>query len=174
MLPDINNWQSVSPDCIQNLLGEFDRWCLCGGRSLDMVFDRETREHGDTDIGVFRSDLEDCLSSIGRQRVFLCDPPGSHKAWDGKPVPEHVDDIWIIDTDRLHWILQIMVYTDEGNEVCFKRNPGIRWRKESHTWNLGTLHILNPLVTLLYKSSKQTQEPKDIQDIGHIIDFFRR
>jgi hypothetical protein len=53
MLPAIDAWNPIEVHHIQRLRGEFNNWCLCGGKSLDLLFGRITRDHGDTDIGVF-------------------------------------------------------------------------------------------------------------------------
>lgn len=121
----------------------------------------------------FRSDLEDCLTAIGNDRVSLCDPPGKFLPWSGEMVPQHIDDIGVTSTDRAKWVLQIMIYTDEGNGVCFKRNPSIRWSKTSHLWQIGDFRILNPMITILYKSNKQAPAEKEIHDIQLLIKEIR-
>ncbi|WP_339730477.1 hypothetical protein [uncultured Gimesia sp.] len=112
MHPPINSWQSLPVADIQSTFGGFTNWVLCGGRSIDWILGKTTREHGDTDIGVFRSDLIACLNSIDQQRVYLCDPPGQLLAWDGISIPEHVHDIWITNADYGHWTIQLMIYDD--------------------------------------------------------------
>ena len=42
---------------------------------MDLLLGRHTRTHGDIDIGVFRSQLIECLHAIGAERVFLCSAP---------------------------------------------------------------------------------------------------
>jgi len=167
---DIDRWTPIPLDDIQPLLGGFERWCLCGGLSIDLLLGRETREHGDTDIGVFRSDLEDCLTAIGRARVFLCDPPGELTAWDGEAVPECVHDIWIASTDGNHWVLQIMVFDDDETCVYYKRDRSIRWDKASHMQDVDGRRVLNPLITFLHKAHRDQHEPKDLADLRRLVD----
>jgi hypothetical protein len=167
-LPSLTNWMPLEPQEIQRLLGTFDRWCLCGGKSIDVLVGRNSREHGDTDIGVFRSDLVTCLSAIGRRRVFLC-VGGKHDAWDGDSLLDTINDIWITDVHRELWILQIVVFTDDDRFVYYKRNRSIRWPKESHSWRVNGLNILNPLITLLYKANQLQLADKDTADIRLII-----
>ena len=170
MAPDLSSWKPIEVSNIQARLGAFANWCICGGISVDLLVGRKTRDHGDIDIGVFRSQLKTCLNSIGAHTVYLCDPPGSVKPWDGLEVPSHVNDIFITSEDQSVWELQILVYTDDDQYVYFKRNDRIRWKKTTHTLRVKGLDILNPAITMLYKSNKLPIPPKDSQDICFIID----
>jgi aminoglycoside-2''-adenylyltransferase len=169
-MPHDDCWTPLRLDEIQPLLGDFERWCLCGGVSIDLLLGRKTREHGDTDIGVFRSNLDECLTAIGRARVFLCDPPGELAAWHGEAVPERVHDIWIADADGEHWVLQILVFDDDETHVYYKRDRSIRWSKASHTQQVDGRPVLNPLITFLHKSHRDLHEPKDLEDLRRLVD----
>jgi hypothetical protein len=169
VIPDIDSWQSVKIDEIQDSLGDFHDWCLCGGLSLDWFLGKTTRDHGDTDIGVFRSDLGRCLHSIGASRVYLCIPAVGLTSWDGGDVPEEVHDIWVADPGGSQWVLQIMVYDDDGDTVVYRRNRSITWGKGSHTLDVRGVRILNPLVTILFKANRPALEPKDAEDIKNLI-----
>jgi hypothetical protein len=168
--PDVTAWQPMDVESIQRHLGAFRSWCLCGGRSVDWILGRDTRPHGDTDIGVFRSDLGRCLAEIGASRVFLCSPPGGLLPWDGSDVPAAVHDVWIADPGGRHWILQIMVYDDAGDFVVYRRDPRVRWAKSHHSFPVRGVNVVNPLVTLLFKANKATLEPKDCHDIQRLIE----
>ena len=163
-------WTPLALDDIQPLLGDFDRWCLCGGLSIDLLLGRRTREHADTDIGVFRSDLDDCLAAIDRARVFLCDPPGELEPWDGRAVPERVHDIWIASADGESWVLQILVFDDDGDRVHYKRDDSIHWSKSSHVHEVGGRRVLNPLITFLHKADQRERETKDVADLRGLIE----
>lgn len=173
------HWQSPSIPQLQTHLAGFRDWVLCGGHSVDALLGRQTRAHGDIDIGVLRSRLTACLNAIGHERVFLCDPPGQHRAWDGGEVPARVHDIWISDAAREHWVMQILVFDDEGDEVYYRRDPRIRWPQRSHAVaGADGIALLNPLITFLYKANRQALEDKDAQDLGNLIaalpDLLRR
>lgn len=164
------NWKPLPVAEIKAQLAPFDRWCLCGGQAIDLLAGRQTRDHGDTDLGVFRSDLASCLDRFPKRRVFLCDPPGTLVGWDGGPIPTHVSDLWIADEEKRHWILQIMVFDDEGDLVFYRRDRRLAWKKASHTWTVDGLRALNPMITLLYKSNKQNLEDKDWRDLKVLIE----
>tara|TARA_Y100001934_G_scaffold222634_1_gene265810 strand:+ start:211 stop:657 length:447 start_codon:yes stop_codon:yes gene_type:complete len=142
--------------------------------SVDWLVGRPTRPHGDTDIGVFRSEVEACLTAIGQDRIFLADPPGQLRQWDGEPVPPSVNDVWVLSRDREAWVLQVMIYTDDGDSVVFKRDATIRWPRLRHTVKVRGLRVLNPAITLLYKSSRPELAAKDKQDISVLIEACQR
>src|ERR1041385_373977 len=106
-------WKPVAVENLQRELRSFRNWVLCGGYSVDQWAGRLTRTHGDIDVGVFRSELRECLEAIGPERVYLCAPPSTHVAWEGGDLPESVHDIWITDATEKYWSLQIMVFDDE-------------------------------------------------------------
>lgn len=170
MIPEAANWKPLEVEDIQGHLGQFTAWCLCGGQSLDWLLGRTTRKHGDTDIGIFRSDLRRCLEAVGTSRVFLCDPPGGLTPWDGSDIPSRVHDIWVTDPTGQFWILQIMVYDEAGDNVLYRRDPRIRWRKDAHAITVRGVRVLNPVVTLLFKMNRPELEAKDCKDIRIVIE----
>tara|TARA_R110002111_G_scaffold2705_3_gene17903 strand:+ start:31705 stop:32274 length:570 start_codon:yes stop_codon:yes gene_type:complete len=172
MHPPIHHWQSLLASHIQSSLGEFSEWVLCGGRSIDWIPGRTTRDHGDTDIGVFRSDLTACLSSFDQRRVYLCDPPGELKAWDGEAVPEDVHDIWITTKDESLWLIQLLVYDDTEETVVYRRDSRITWPKSEHAITIRGIRVLNPIVTLLFKLHRHELQNKDCRDVSTLIDVF--
>ena len=110
-------WKPAAIHELQRYFGSFTDWTLCGGCSLDLIVGRRTRSHADIDVGVFRSQLDACLHAIGRDQVFLCRPAGSRVLWDGSAIDPAVHDIWISDRDRKHWLMQIMVFEDDGEKM---------------------------------------------------------
>ena len=148
MIPEITSWKPLDVKSIQSHLGDFHAWCLCSGQSLDWILGRITRKHGDTDIGVFRSEVNACLHAIGNDRIFLCDPPGTLTPWDGRDVPDGVHDIFVADPSRQHWIIQVMVFDDEDDYVAYRRDTRIRWPKKHHIVTVRGIPVLNPLETL--------------------------
>ena len=164
-----NEWKPLAIRDVQQQLGVFTEWTLCGGYSLDLILGGATRPHGDVDIGVFRSRLIPCLRCIGRDRVFLCSPPGTQTRWNGDDVDPAVHDIWISDSLGKFWVLQIMVFDDEADTVFYRRDRRICWPKRSHSLPIGDVQVLNPLITLLYKANKTDLEEKEIMDISALI-----
>ncbi|MEO6876621.1 MAG: hypothetical protein ABI222_17540 [Opitutaceae bacterium] len=149
-------------------LAGFPDWVLCGGYSVALITGADTRAHGDIDIGVFRSQLKDCLNALGRDRVQLCHY-GAHEAWAGGEVPAEVHDIWITDRARRYWVLQVMVFDDEGGRVIYRRDQRISWAKKDHAIEVGGIRVLNPLITVLFKANKANMADKEAHDIMELI-----
>jgi aminoglycoside-2''-adenylyltransferase len=162
-------WKPVAVEELQQYLGSFTEWTLCGGCSLDLIVGKQTRPHGDIDVGVFRSQLISCLCSIGKEQVFLCHPAGAQVSWNGETVDPAVHDIWISDPLREHWLLQIMVFDDDGETVFYRRDRRICWPKRSHSLNIGDVQVLNPFITFLFKANKAEIEMKEVMDIAALI-----
>ena len=163
-------WELVDLFQISGLLEGFGNWVLCGGRSVDLLLGRQTRSHGDTDVGIFRSDIFDCLSQLKQTQPYLCDPPGHLVRWQGQAIDRHVYDVWLADRKRKKWVLQLMVFDDDAEFVFFKRNRRIKWNKAAHSLAVDGLAVLNPWITLLYKSNQTELEPKDVSDIVALIE----
>lgn len=169
MILSNNSWQPLPVSEIQSTLGNFTSWVLCGGCSLDWLLNQTTREHADTDIGLFRSDLALCLKSIEPARVYLCDPPGQLVPWNSLEVPAHVHDLWIASEDGTHWVLQLMVYDDNGDTVIYRRDPRITWPKSDHAISIRGINVLNPVVTLLFKLHRRELQDKDCHDVFTLL-----
>jgi hypothetical protein len=165
-----SDWKPVALHELQRHIGSFTDWTLCGGCSLDLILGRQIRPHADIDIGVFRSQLTACLRSIGQEKIFLCSPQGRQTAWDGLTINANVHDIWVSDPLQEHWLLQIMVYDDEGDRVIYRRDRRICWSKKHHSLQIDEVRVLNPLITFLYKTNKTKIDEKEVTDITALIE----
>ena len=167
-----NPWRPLAIEAIADVCGAFKDWVLCGGCSVALITGEDTRSHGDIDIGVYRSQLEECLHAIGRSQVFLCQ--GDLVPWDGSAVPQAVHDIWISDKQHTCWIMQVMVYDDDGDRVIYRRNPGITWPKSCHSIQVHGMRVLNPYISFLFKANRAEMEPKEMHDLMKLIEHGAR
>lgn len=161
-------WRPLPIDALAKELAGVSDWVLCGGYSVARITGRDTRSHGDVDIGIFRSQLHACLKVLGRERVFLC-IDGRHQSWDGSGVPDAVHDIWVADRECRYWVLQVMVFDDEGDRVIYRRDRRISWLKRHHSMEIDGIKVLNPLITLLFKANKPQMEDKEVHDLMQLI-----
>ncbi len=162
-------WKPLDPENIQDAFGEFRNWTLCGGFSIDMIVGRKTREHADIDIGVFRSQAEEALRALNDLLPYLCDPPGKLRRWNGEKVPERIYDIWLLDRKASSWVMQVMIFDDDGETVYFKRDKSIFWSKENHAIVRNGIRVLNPMITMLYKITSSDLREKDYADLHQLI-----
>ena len=69
-------------------------WSLCGGWAVDAWLGRVTREHGDVDVSVFRSDCEAVFAHFAGWQLVAHGPgsEGNAALWDGRPLgtPSHL------------------------------------------------------------------------------------
>lgn len=165
---DPRTWQPIPISSLPQELGSFEGWVLCGGHSVALLTGRDERSHGDTDIGVLRSQLVECLMVFHPDRVSLCQK-GELVPWDGVDVPEEIHDIWIASDDLKHWVLQVMVFDDEGDTMIYRRDPRIRWPRAHHSVLAQGFRVLNPLVTFLFKANQSSLVDKDAQDLASMI-----
>lgn len=161
-------WRPLTLEGLKTEFAGFPDWVLCGGYAVARLTGEDTRSHGDIDVGVFRSQLTACLNVLGRERVFLC-RDGTHHAWDGAEVPADVHDIWITDRAGAYWVLQVMVYDDEGDTVIYRRDRRLTWPKQYHSIELDGIKVLNPLITVLFKTNKPRLEDKEVHDVMKLI-----
>lgn len=161
-------WRPLNKEELSEELAGVDGWFLCGGLSVALFCGSDTRAHGDIDIGVYRSELMKLLSRLERHRVFIC-CGHSHSPWDGGAVSDEVHHIWISCPSHQAWTYQIMIYDEADDTVFYRRDPRLSWPKVAHTICCNGVRILNPLVTLLYKTHKQQLRDKDVHDVSELI-----
>jgi hypothetical protein len=163
------DWLTVPLSHIEEELRNFDGWVLCGGHSVALLTGKDTRPHGDIDIGVFRTRILDFLNLFAEERVFLC-RQGNHEKWRGENIPGDIHDIWIANENVTHWLFQIMIFDDCEDQVYYRRNPRISWSKKCHSVNIDHIRVLNPFVTFLFKANKNTQEEREVHDLVKLIE----
>ena len=72
-------WSHIGPKAVAELVAPFEGWCHCGGLSVDWL--------------------------VAGEQVFLADPLGQLRHWDGGLVPDHVNDKRILIEDGQHWMM---------------------------------------------------------------------
>lgn len=161
-------WKPFDINELRHMLRGFDRGFLDGGLSLDQFLEKSTRAHGDIDIGVFSEDAVELLTNFLKSGLSVFDASGGMK-----PVvsPSHreLSYNYLISVGK-HYKVQILVYTVQGDEVVFRRNPAIRWPKSSFILTRGELQIVNPLVLYAFKVTAKSVEQKDLADIISLTD----
>jgi hypothetical protein len=69
-------------------------WSLCGGWAVDAWLDRQTRDHGDVDVAVFRDEERAVYAELGGRRLVAHDTDDADhdEPWDGRDLdfPAHL------------------------------------------------------------------------------------
>lgn len=73
----LKEWNPAAVDNLQKEMGSFRNRALCGGYAVDQWVGRNTRPHGDIDVGVFRSELRDCLAAYWTRARIPVLPAGN-------------------------------------------------------------------------------------------------
>jgi hypothetical protein len=99
------------------------RWYLCGAWAADAWLGRQTREHADVDIAVFRDDQRAAFDHLAGWQLIAHDPHvagDTTEPWDGRPLdlPAHVHA-------RSHdgFNLEVLLNERSGRDWVLSREP---------------------------------------------------
>ncbi|MED3552554.1 nucleotidyltransferase domain-containing protein [Cytobacillus praedii] len=154
---------------INSLMSSFDKaWFIAGGWAIDLYIGKETREHKDIEIAVFRKDhlyLKDYLREWEFNKVIK----GHFHTWGSEFLELPVHEIHasnMLNGDKI----EILLNETKDNDWIFRRDSRISYPLNS-VWSFTKKGIpyLNPEIVLLYKA-KNTRE-KDHQDFMTIKDY---
>ena len=155
----LGRWEPLTPVQVYDVLkGLRAPWWIAGGWAIDAFIGRETREHGDIDVGVLRRDQIVVQGALAGWDLQAADPPGSLRPWLLREVlPEAVHDIWCRPDKEAAWGLQLMLDEADGDKWVYRRNSGIVLSLSELVWRgYGGVPYLVPEVQLLYKASRQS------------------
>jgi hypothetical protein len=142
-------------------------WTLCGGWAVDAWLERQTRDHGDVDIAIFRSDERAFFEHLADWHLAAHDTADAahDDRWDGHALafPAHIHATF---DDGLGWEAQINERS--GRQWILSRRPRVaiplsRFARPS-SWGLPTMA---PEALLWYKS--QEMRPHDEQDFMALL-----
>jgi hypothetical protein len=161
-------WEPFDVATVETLFSRADvLWWLSGGEALDVFLQRLTRDHGDVDVSVRRSDwpalrrfLEGTLDVKVARRGVLSDV-------NDRPLDDDVHGFWARDASGGPWRLQINLEPVNGSHWVYRRDPRITRPVEEVVWWRGTLPYVNPAVQLLWKARHTTV--KDEQDFEAVV-----
>lgn len=154
---------------IQSLLSGFQYpWFIAGGWAIDLYIGRETREHSDIEIAIFREDqlrLKEFLAGWNLCKV------DHHKIslWDGGFLKLPIHEIHACKRESGD-VLEILLNEADSREWIFRRDSRIKQPKHAIWCHAESgFPILNPEIVLLYKT-KNTRD-KDTLDFLNVKDF---
>ncbi|MFP5115201.1 nucleotidyltransferase domain-containing protein [Bacillaceae bacterium C204] len=154
---------------ITSLMAGFNKtWGIAGGWAIDHFIGKETREHKDIEIAVFRKNqlyLKDYLKEWEFKKVIK----GEFHSWENEFLELPVHEIHA--SNKLNGAkIEILLNETKDNDWKFRRDLRISYPLTS-VWSYSETGIpyLNPEIVLLYKV-KNTRE-KDHQDFMTIKDY---
>lgn len=147
-------------------------WCVCGGWSIDLFLGRETREHSDVEILVYRRDQADLwqhfhdLSWPLVKIIPVLEPP------DAEPdITPWLKDEWLaLPAHQLRSYpredmpeFDLMFNEGDDNHWIYRRSAEVkRARSQAERRTPDGIPYLAPEVALLYKAHRRRD--KDIPD----------
>ena len=150
-------------------------WSLCGGWAVDAWLGRQTRDHLDVDVAVFRDHERRIFEHLGARRLVAHDTAdASHTdRWDGRPLlfPAHIHAAF---DDGLEW--ELHVNERSRRDWVLSRAPRVvaplhRFVQES-AWDLPTVA---PEIVLWYKAlDVRPHDGRDFVALLPLLDGPRR
>lgn len=142
-------------------------WFFAGGWAIDLFIGRETRQHQDIEIALFRKDqlnLKEYLKEWEFKKVIK----GKFYAWENEFLELPVHEIHALNKPNGEK-LEVLLNETKDNDWKFRRDLRISYPLKS-VWSYSDTGIpyLNPEIVLLYKV-KNTRD-KDHQDFMAILE----
>jgi hypothetical protein len=165
IIPD-HHWQPLPlADTVKLFADASCTWCIGGGYAIELFFGAPIRDHGDTDVVVFRDQQLQAQRMLTGWQLFAADPPGTLRPWiDGEYLPFGIHDIWCHRAHVQAWELQIMLAEVDGDYWFMRRNPQIRGRRDNLVVVYGGVPCVRVEVQLLFKA--RSCRPKDVLDFN--------
>lgn len=170
-LPNIDRWCAWTPSDVFKRIGRVDRpWHVAGGWALDLWLGRQTRQHGDLEISVLRSDFSVFREAIGPFSFFA--------AKNGVLTPLEVDEcpapdvhqVWVLDAVERCWKLDL--FLDPGDDLCwtYRRDHSVQVsRRDCVALSENGVPFLAPEIVMLYKAKRLAA--KDRSDFDVCVPF---
>lgn len=151
----------------QRLAGIGTPWFVAAGWALDLFRGRQTRAHGDVEIGIPAANFPEVRS---RFPGYVFDAAGSGRIWeDAAPqVLAAVHQTWLRDPDTGNYLLDVFREPHDGDTWICRRDERIRlpYRDIIHHTQDG-IPYLAPELVLLFKAKHV--RPKDQTDFDATV-----
>ncbi|MFT3926940.1 MAG: GNAT family N-acetyltransferase [Myxococcales bacterium] len=143
------------------------RWWVSGGLALELHSGHSWRLHGDTDVGILRSDVARAASWLP-DLEFVVAAQGKLANWRGEPLVAGQNNVWLRAHGEHHWALDLTLSDGAERQWIYRRDPAL-----TRPWSEAVLHTkegvpyLAPELQLLFKS--KTPRPRDTLDASMVI-----
>ena len=167
-LTDLGEWVPLDPVEVRRVFAAYDRpWWIAGGWAIDMSLGRKTREHGDVDVELLRSDWAAVQHHLRGWELYLAH--GVLDPWlPGEPPPPDVNDVWCRPVGGTSWAFQLMFNPGTDDAWASKRNTTITRPMAQAVRRTGDgIPYLAPELQLLMKA--KGRRPKDDADFANVV-----
>ena len=126
-------------------------WWVAGGWALDLAGGRQTREHIDLDLGVYRSDVWLLFESLDLE--FHAAGGGRLiEMSDADDLPQTSNSIWARRRGATVWLVEMILNEDDDGEWVYRRDPRIRMDKADILVEIDGIPCIKPEIQLLFKA----------------------
>jgi len=164
-MPEPYRWDALSPEGVRTLFGGFGApWWIAGGWAIDLFLGRQTREHGDIDVAVLRSDQQRLQRHLSDWDV--------HVAHDGELTLWEAGDwlvaprwqFWVRRDADAAWAFEVFLEDGRDGEWLFRRDASITLPLDRFGLvSAAGVPVIAPEIALLYKAAR-AQEERNAQD----------
>lgn len=159
-------WDALSPARVHALFKSFDApWWIAGGWAIDLFLGRQTREHGDIDLAVLRSDQPRLQRHLAGWDVHVAHD-GELTPWasgDWLEPPRH--QFWVRSGPGAPWSFEVLLEDSRGGDWLFRRDASITLPLDRFgRLSPGGIAFVAPEVALLYKAARAQEIERNAQD----------
>jgi GrpB-like predicted nucleotidyltransferase (UPF0157 family) len=149
-------------------------WCVASGWGLDIFLNKVTRLHHDVDVCIWRSDQKVFLKHLRNSGwdVQVVYEAGKYRAWqEDEFLDLPISQVHARRNDMTFELLDILFMESDEANWKYRREPKVTMPKAQVMEKARDLFILNPAITLLFKSRTADKEPrgKDQKDFEGVL-----
>jgi len=143
-------------------------WFIAGGWAIDLFLNKETREHEDIEIGIYRKNQMQLYRYFGKQKKYYIDNTSrigkeERREWNKEYLRLPIYEVYV-EYEGLE-IKVVLNEKDEDNWI-YRINEKIRLNEEKAIlYNENEIPYLCPEIVLFHKS--KYMRDKDIADISN-------
>ena len=164
----LGEWRPASPTDGAHWLSDISApWWIAGGWALDLFAGKQSRRHGDLDIGILRRDVAQVLAKLPSWEVFEAHDGQLTRLQIGTLPRAEVNSLWCRPLGTTLWAMELMLDAARDDRWVFRRQPEIeRPLATVMRRNVAGIPYLAPEIQLLYKA--RSPRAKDQADFDYV------
>jgi len=143
-------------------------WFIAGGWAIDLFLNRETREHEDIEIGIYRKNQMQLYRYFGKQKKYYIDNTShigkkERRVWNKEYLRLPIHEVYV-EYEGLE--IEVLLNEKYEDNWIYRLNEKIKLNEEKAIlYNEKEIPFLCPEIVLLHKSKHMRD--KDIADISN-------
>ncbi len=157
-------WTLRTPEDARKLLREYPgEWWIAGGWAIE-AFTGISRDHGDIDAGIFRSDVHLLRRHLaGHLDVWAADHGSLTPLHDDeKTIPATCGNLWLRASGADPWEYDVLLTDVADGRWTYERDRRVSLPADAILWRRDGIAYLRPEIQLLHKAPGR--RPQDQQD----------